>query len=80
MSVPCFDNYPNTPERREILRRSFVKAREQGDSNVYFIDGETLFGKEDREICTVEGTHPNDLGFYRIAKVIYKLYQKIGFG
>jgi len=79
MSVPCFDNYPNTEERREILRRSFVKAREQGDSSVYFIDGETLFGKEDREICTVEGTHPNDLGFYRIAKVIYKLYQEIGF-
>lgn len=80
MSVPCFDNYPNTEERREILRQSFLKAREQGDSNVYFIDGETLFGKEDREICTVEGTHPNDLGFYRIAKVIYKLYQEIGFG
>lgn len=80
MSVPCFDNYPDTEDRREILRQSFAKAREQGDNNVYFIDGETLFGKEDREICTVEGIHPNDLGFYRIAKVIYKLYQKIGFG
>ena len=78
MSVPCFDNYPNTKERREILRQSFLKAREQGDSKVYFIDGETLFGKEDREICTVEGIHPNDLGFYRIAKVINKLYQEIG--
>ena len=78
MSVPCFDNYPDTEDRREILRQSFVKAREQGDCNVYFIDGETLFGTEDRGICTVEGIHPNDLGFYRIAKVIHELYQKIG--
>ena len=78
MSVPCFDNYPNTEERRQILWQSYMKAREQGDDNVYFIDGETLFGPEDREICTVEGIHPNDLGFYRIAKVINALYQKIG--
>ena len=78
MSVPCFDNYPNTEERRQILRQSYMKARGQGDDNVYFIDGETLFGPEDREICTVEGIHPNDLGFYRIAKVINELYLKIG--
>ena len=77
-SVPCFDNYPDTEARRAILRESFVKARNQGDNNVYFIDGETLFGEEDREICTVEGIHPNDLGFYRIAKVINQLYHKIG--
>lgn len=77
MSVPCFDNYPNTQERREILRQSFLKAREQGDDHVYFIDGETLFGEEDREICTVEGIHPNDLGFYRIATVIRELYREI---
>jgi len=79
MSVPCFDNYPDTDKRREVLRNSFIKARESGDNHVYFIDGETLFGTKDREICTVEGIHPNDLGFYRIAEKIYELYQEIGF-
>jgi len=78
MSVPCFDNFPDAEKRREVLRNSFVKAREQGDKNVYFIDGETLFGCEDRDFCTVDCLHPNDLGFYRIAKVIQKLYQEIG--
>ena len=78
MSVLCFDNYPDTGERRTILRQSFIDSQQQGDPNVYFIDGETLFGAEDREICTVEGIHPNDLGFYRIAKVIHKLYREIG--
>lgn len=78
MSVPPFDNFPNAHERREVLRRSFIKAQELGDENVYFMDGETLFGDHDREICTVEGIHPNDLGFYRIAKAVEKLYQEIG--
>lgn len=79
MSVPCFDNYENTIARREVLRSSYLKARNLGDDKIYFIDGETLFGDSDREICTVEGIHPNDLGFYRIAKEIEKLYKKILF-
>lgn len=78
MSVPCFDNYPDAAIRRDVVRRSWQKAREQGDNNVYFIDGETIFGESDRELCTVEGIHPNDLGFYRIAKEIHKTYKKIG--
>lgn len=79
MSVPCFGNFPESERRRDILRANYLKARASGDSNVYFIDGETLFGQEDREICTVEGVHPNDLGFYRIAKAIERLYDEIGF-
>lgn len=31
-----------------------------------------LFGDNDRENCTVDGVHPNDLGFYRMAKKIYE--------
>lgn len=78
MSIPCFDNYKNAKERRNVLYQSFLKAKALGDDNVYFIDGETIFGEKDREICTVEGIHPNDLGFYRIAKKIENLYQEIG--
>ena len=77
MSLPCFDTYPNAKERREVLRNSYLKARRQGDKNVYFIDGETLFGDEDRDFCTVDRRHPNDLGFYRIAKVVHKFYQQL---
>lgn len=78
MSVPCFENYPDAPKRRDILRQSYLKARALGDENVYFLDGEGLFGEKDREICTVEGIHPNDLGFHRIAEAIQDLYNKIG--
>jgi len=77
MSAPCFDNYRNAEENREVIMESYSKARELGDENVYFLDGKILFGDKDREICTVDGIHPNDLGFYRIAEHIYELYGKI---
>ena len=57
--------------------RSYQKAQALGDKNVYFIDGEKLFLDRDREICTVEGVHPNDLGFYRIAEYVYKVFTGI---
>lgn len=41
-----------------------------GDKNVYFIDGKTLFGGEYYSNCTKDGCHPNDLGAYRMASVI----------
>ncbi len=78
MSVPCFETFAESPVRRNVLYDSYLKARAAGDENVYFIDGETLFGDRDREICTVEGVHPNDLGFYRMAQVIYKTFGIIG--
>ena len=54
--------------RREIIRNTYLHAVENGDRNVYFIDGETLFGRKMHDACTVDGTHPNDLGFYRMYK------------
>ena len=33
--------------------------------------------KEDRDACTVEALHPNDLGFYRIAQVIYEVVKEL---
>ena len=77
MSIACFENYPDTAARREVVFESYNRALGQGDKNIYFLDGKTVFGEKDREICTVEGIHPNDLGFYRIAQAVYKLYGKI---
>lgn len=56
-----------TKERREIVQETVLKFRKKG-YQVKFLDGAELFGEESRECCTVDGIHPNDLGFYRIAK------------
>lgn len=65
------------PIRREIVRKTYEIAKSRGDQNVWFIDGETLFGESDRESCTVDGTHPNTLGFIRMAEGIIKVMAEI---
>lgn len=56
-----------------VAKGSYECAKAAGDKNVYFINGFDLFGDVDPDICTVDGTHPNDLGFYRMAEVIGKV-------
>ena len=52
-------------------KRSDVEnAVRNGDRKVWFADGETLFGRHDRRACTVDGIHPSDLGFYRMAHTL----------
>lgn len=78
ISKPDYDKHPQkAAEREAVIRKSYRKARAAGDANVYFIAGKTLFGKEDRLNCVVDGTHPNDLGFYRMAKKIYAKMKQI---
>ena len=66
---PDFDNDPTAAERRAVIKTTYKRAKAAGD-DVFFIDGETLFGGFSRENCTVDGCHPNDLGFYRMAVTI----------
>lgn len=56
--------------RRDIIYRTYSRAMEAGDENVYFIDGFQLFSGPRRYDCTVDGVHPNDAGFFRMAEVI----------
>ena len=50
--------------------------RDAGDKNIYFLDGATLLG-EDFDECTVDGVHPTDLGFARMAKNILPKIKEI---
>jgi lysophospholipase L1-like esterase len=71
VSKPDFkESIPADGERREIIRATYQAAKAAGDKNGYFVDGETLFGDDSRDACTVDGCHPNDLGFYRMACAI----------
>lgn len=70
ISKPDFERDAEAEERLHIICETYRRAKTAGDDKVYMIDGRQLFGKEDRENCTVDGTHPNDLGFYRMAQAI----------
>ena len=65
-----------TPIRKEIVLRTYRNAVAAGDQHVWFVDGEALFGTQDRDACTVDGTHPNDLGFLRMADGIEPALRK----
>lgn len=70
LSRPDVDGDPNADARRAVVRRTWENAKATGDEKVWFVDGATLFGKTDRDLCTVDGCHPNALGSLRMADAV----------
>ena len=67
-------------ERRRQVQAAVVAAeRKRGDRHIAFLDGVKLIGDGDAD-CTVDGIHPTDLGFVRMADrlepVIRRLLKK----
>ena len=77
MSKPDCDYRYESELFREKIKQSYKKARKSGDKNVYFVSGTRLFGKDCRDACAVDNCHPNDLGFYRMAKTLEPLMKKL---
>ena len=77
MTRPAITYSKDHRERRDVVRETYESALRAGDKNVYFIDGETLFGDTDRELCTVDLIHPNDLGFAKMASVVEPVIKQI---
>ncbi len=72
----CDNDRSDTEKRLNVITATYRNALESGDKNVYFVDGRKLFGASDRDACTVDRSHPNDLGFYRMAKAIYPVLKQ----
>lgn len=60
----------NSIARRRVILDTYNYAIDQGDKNIYFIDGERLHIGTYADCCTVDGGHPNDLGFMMMAEQI----------
>ncbi len=70
VSRPDYYDTDDCRRRREIVRETCETARAAGDEGVHFVDGEGLFGTSERDLCTVDGCHPNDIGFLRMADAL----------
>jgi hypothetical protein len=57
-------------KRRDVIMTSYLKARATGDVNVYFIDGMSFNVAPHQYEMSVDGVHPNDSGFVRMADSI----------
>lgn len=62
--------------RLEIITETYNKAVSEGDDKVWLINGATMLGKSDRDTCTVDNCHPNDLGFFRMAETVKPVLSK----
>ena len=55
--------------RRDFQRRTVAEFRSRGDGRIFFFDGSSLLG-DDADSPTVDGGHPTDLGFWRMAEAL----------
>ncbi|MBE6589970.1 MAG: hypothetical protein E7643_07305 [Ruminococcaceae bacterium] len=71
LSKPDFlGNVFHNSERRDVIIDTFRYAKERGDKNVYWIDGESIFRGPYAQLCTVDGCHPTDIGFALMADAV----------
>lgn len=77
VSKPMFRINSRDRERKEVILETYNEAIKNGDENVYFVDGEAIFNDYDRQLCTIDGTHPNDVGMLIIARNIEKCLKDI---
>ena len=63
--------------RREVILKTYANALEEGDRKVWFVNGVDLLGKTDLDLCSVDGAHPTDIGFLRMADALEPLLREI---
>lgn len=54
---------------KRIQKETVERLKQDGDANIHFYDGSELLGDDFSE-CTVDGVHPTDLGFLRMARAL----------
>ena len=63
--------------RREVILKTYHNALEAGDRKVWFVNGADLLGDTDLDLCSVDGAHPTDIGFLRMADGLEPLLREI---
>lgn len=70
------NDFSSRTAKVDFLRAAVKNLQEQGDRNLFFHDGADLLG-DDFENCSVDGSHPNDIGFYRMAQNLEPLIRQL---
>ena len=63
--------------RRDVIIDTYRNARQRGDKLVWYIDGEGFFSGPDEGDCTIDGTHPNDVGMLKMADTVHRVLLRI---
>ena len=76
---PKTKNFVNIIEALGLKSKKSLFVTATGDKNVYFIDGNSLWGEYGYDCCTVDGCHPTDLGMWRMAEMVTNTIRRIKF-
>ncbi len=76
MARPRFVQSEDTLARLAIIRKTYENAKAAGDDKVWMLDGKQLMAYAQNE-GLVDGTHPTDLGFASMGKVLGDLLEEI---
>ena len=60
-------------QRAKLIEENCRILSAEGNAPVHFVDGQAIFHSHDREMMTIDGTHPTDLGFHCIAQALFAL-------
>lgn len=66
-----------TKRRIEIIKNTQKRAIAEGDKNIYFVNGMEIFESYDKDMMTIDTVHPNDFGFFCMARAFEKVLSKI---
>lgn len=64
-------------QRFKIIKKTYTNAKKNGDENVYFVDGTKMFKNRGDDSCTVDNSHPTDLGFWAMTQEFNKIFKKL---
>ena len=73
---PGSSAYNAMMSNRDFQKNLVDERRSAGDENIYFLDGSEVLG-DDYDECTVDGSHPTDLGSARIADALLPAIEDI---
>ena len=68
-------NRDRNQQNRQSLRTAYQQLQAAGVKHLYYLPGNHLLGQDN--LATVDGSHPTDLGFMRMADAFEPLLEKI---
>lgn len=64
-------------DRFKIVQSTYMRALQNGDKNIYFIQSDEVIPEIGRDNYFVDGVHPNDLGMKAIANAVIQLLDEV---
>ena len=70
LTKPDHRDATDTALRADVVWQTYYNAKNNGDDKVWLINGANIFDFDYYDDCLCDGTHPNDLGYMKMAEKV----------